>query len=620
MSRLPVIVGFGGISPAGRSSAHHGFRRLVVDALPRGLADATLRSLGALMGREDAESTSGRAYILDHTLVRRIEPDHFDVDNVSWNRRMQWSPASADGIRFRTSAAQLPDPLPAGWRVVGGTGRELEIHVDTAAEILVPSPRVSEVQAAGQLPSGFDPRSLYPARSHPRGLQMTVYGASDAIQSLGFAWEELLAHVAPNEISVYAGSGMSQLDANANGGMMTSRLMGKRVTSKHCPFGFAEMPADFINAYILGTLGNTGTSMGACASFLYNLRQAVADLQSGRARVALVGNAEAPLTPEVIEGYAAMGALATDQGLRALDGLAPEAAPDYRRACRPFAENCGFTIAESAQFVVLLDAELALDMGANVYGAIGDVFVNADGYKKSIASPGVGNYLTMARAVALARAIAGEEAVRRRSFVHAHGTGTPQNRVTESHILNETARIFGIEHWPVAAVKSYLGHSIGAAAGDQLIMTLGTWAHGLIPGITTIDEPAADVHRSRLRIDNRHFACDARDFDVAIINAKGFGGNNASCAVLAPHLAMKMLERCFGRDALRRHAGRNEKVREAAEEYDRRATAGEARPIYRFDHDVLGPESLRIDAQGIGAPGYALPIELDVASPYPEMS
>jgi acetoacetyl-[acyl-carrier protein] synthase len=620
MSRLPVIVGFGGISPAGRSSAHHGFRRLVVDALPQGLADATFRSLGALMGREDAESTSGRAYILDHTLVRRIEPDHFDVDNISWNRRMQWSPASADGIRFRTSAAQLPDPLPGGWRVVGGSGREIEIQVDTAAEILVPGPRVSEVQAAGQLPSGFDPRSLYPARSHPRGLQMTVYGASDAIQSLGFAWEELLAHVAPNEISVYAGSGMSQLDANANGGMMASRLIGKRVTSKHCPFGFAEMPADFINAYILGTLGNTGTSMGACASFLYNLRQAVADLQSGRARVALVGNAEAPLTPEVIEGYAAMGALATDQGLRALDGLTQEAAPDYRRACRPFAENCGFTIAESAQFVVLLDAELALDMGANVYGAIGDVFVNADGYKKSIASPGVGNYLTMARAVALARAIAGEEAVRRRSFVHAHGTGTPQNRVTESHILNETARIFGIDHWPVAAVKSYLGHSIGAAAGDQLIMTLGTWAYGLIPGITTIDEPAADVHRSRLRIDNRHLACDARDFDVAIINAKGFGGNNASCAVLAPHLAMKMLERCFGRDALRRHAGRNEKVQEAADEYDRRATAGEARPIYRFDHDVLGPESLRIDAHGIGAPGYALPIELDVDSPYPEMS
>ena len=64
----------------------------------------------------------------------------------------------------------------------------------------------------------------------------------------------------------------------------------------------------------------------------------------------------------------------------------------------------------------------------------------------------------------------------------------------------------------------------------------------------------------------------------------------------------------------------NEALREAADDYDRRATAGETRPIYRFDHEVLGPESLRIDPHGIAAPGYTLPIDLDVASPYPEMS
>ncbi|HNF09694.1 MAG TPA: hypothetical protein PLX36_10580, partial [Pseudomonadales bacterium] len=33
MVRLPVIVGFGGINPAGRSSFHHGYRRLVLDVL-----------------------------------------------------------------------------------------------------------------------------------------------------------------------------------------------------------------------------------------------------------------------------------------------------------------------------------------------------------------------------------------------------------------------------------------------------------------------------------------------------------------------------------------------------------------------------------------------------------
>jgi len=38
------------------------------------------------------------------------------------------------------------------------------------------------------------------------------------------------------------------------------------------------MPADFINAYLLGNLGTTGTSVAACATFLYNLRWGIKDI------------------------------------------------------------------------------------------------------------------------------------------------------------------------------------------------------------------------------------------------------------------------------------------------------------------------------------------------------
>ena len=618
MSRLPVITGFGGISPAGRSSGHHGFRRLVIDALPAAQASDTWQSLARLMGVADSGSPDGRAHMRAHSLVRRIEAEHFDSDHIPWNRREQIGPTDAGGALLRVSGAHLAEVLPGGWTVLGREGRAVDVRLDGISEVLLPSERRSDVHAAGQLPSGFDPGALYPARNHPRGLQMTIFGASDALGSLGIGWEQILARVSPDKVSVYAGSGMSQLDANGNGGMVASRFMGRRVSSKQCPFGFAEMPADFINAYVLGSLGNTGTSMGACASFLYNLRLAAADIQSGRALVAVVGNAEAPITPEVIEGYAAMGALATDDGLRALDGLDRAQQPDHARACRPFADNCGFTIAESAQFVVLMDAELALEMGASIHAAVADVFVNADGYKKSISAPGVGNYLTMARAAALARAIVGEDGLRHRSFVQAHGTGTPQNRVTESHILDETARVFGIRDWPVCAVKSYLGHSIGAAAGDQVVMTLGTWAHGWLPGILTAASNAADVHATHLDILRRHRDCDPVELDVALINAKGFGGNNATATLLSPHVARRMMEKRFGADAMNDWRARNEAVRVAAADHDNRATAGEAPPIYRFDHGVLHGEDLGWDADAMRVPGYARAVDLTRETPYPD--
>ena len=113
---------------------------------------------------------------------------------------------------------------------------------------------------------------------------------------------------------------MTQLDYNGNGGLLQARLLGRKVTSKQLPLGFAELPADFINAYVLGNLGTTGTQVAACATFLYNLRQGIRDIQSGSHKVVIVGTSEAPITPEVIEGYAAMGALASDAALQALDG------------------------------------------------------------------------------------------------------------------------------------------------------------------------------------------------------------------------------------------------------------------------------------------------------------
>ena len=120
-----------------------------------------------------------------------------------------------------------------------------------------------------------------------------------------------------------------------------------------------------------------------------------------------------------------MGALADDASLRQLDRLTDEQRPDFRRACRPFGNNAGFTLAESAQCIVLFDDELAMELGANIYGGINEVFINADGFKKSIASPGLGNYISMAKAAAATRNIIGQEGLAKRSYVQGPRHGNP---------------------------------------------------------------------------------------------------------------------------------------------------------------------------------------------------
>ena len=614
IQRLPVIVGFGGINAAGRASGHHAYARMTHSALSTTQQSRTLDSLATLMGLEGGESH--QQFILDHTLVRRIEASHFDVDAVRWNQRL---PTDGDSqpASFDLERKYLPDIIPPHWEVKGTSVTHVNVQIVGQQDFLLPTYREFDVKSAGQLPSGFEPGTLYPSRNHPRGLQMTVYAASDALGSIGLDWETISSRVAPDQISVYAGSAMGQLDGAGAGGMIKSRYNGQRVTSKYCPLSFAEMPADFINAYVLGSLGSTGASLGACASFLYNLRHGIDDIRNGRARVVFVGAAEAPITPEILEGYSAMGALATEKGLRNLDGLQLGEACDFRRACRPFAENCGFTIAESSQMVVLFDDELAMELGATVFGAAIDVFVNADGHKKSISGPGVGNYITMAKAVAAARAIIGDKALRRGGLVQAHGTGTPQNRVSEAEILSRTAQAFGIDEWPVIAAKCYLGHSIGSAAGDQISTTLGIWHHGILPGITTIAGIAADVRQDHLAFSTEHREVDIAEQKYAIINSKGFGGNNASASLMSPLATQRMLQTRYSGQAWKKWEQANERVRERQQAYDDGMIAGTVSPVYKFDHGVLGDGDVEVGAQQLTIGRHT--VRLDQVSPYDDM-
>jgi acetoacetyl-[acyl-carrier protein] synthase len=606
---------------------------MVIDRLDRESAQETYAALAQVMGltcddsgqtvdaegnilTQEAIAAKYAAHIKNNTLIRRLEDNLFNRDSIPENKTANLTATPEQPLIFTLKQKQLPQIIPDNWTVTELDRNSVRVEIVDSLNVFLPSTRSSKVQSAGQLPTGFDPGKLYQSRSHPRGLQMTIYGASDAVQSLGIDWETIRAAVKPDQIGVLSGSAMGQLDNDGSGGMLQSQLIGKRVSAKQLPLGLAEMPADFINAYILGSVGATGCNVGACATFMYNLQVACQDIQSGRRRVVVVGNSEAPITPEIIEGYRTMGALAEDEKLLALDPGRSEA--NFQRASRPFSDNCGFTLSESSQYFVLFDDELALELGANIYGSVADVFINADGYKKSIPGPGVGNYITVAKAAAVIRAIIGDEGLQQRSYVHAHGTSTPQNRVTESHIINEIAKVNGISKWPVAAIKCYLGHSLAVSAGDQLMASLGTWKYGLIPGIVTSDHLAEDVHSSHLRFLLDHEEVGNNGMDAVLMNAKGFGGNNATGSVLSPRVTEELLEKRFGLQRMNEYRQRNQAVAEASEQYDKDTTAGRTKPIYRFDHNVIAGEELTITRDELKIPGYARSIDLNVKDPYSE--
>jgi acetoacetyl-[acyl-carrier protein] synthase len=182
------------------------------------------------------------------------------------------------------------------------------------------------------------------------------------------------------------------------------------------------------------------------------------------------------------------------------------------------------------------------------------------------------------------------------------------------------AKAFGVDNWPVCAIKAYVGHSLGPAGGDQLAAILGTWKHGWMPGITTVDHVADDVHDSNLNFALSHLQIDPREMEGAFINSKGFGGNNATGFFMSPGYTGHMLTQRWGEKKMNAWRHRNEAVASTALDYDERADGGDFPPIYQLGEGVVESEDLEIGPGEIRIPGFGHSVDLNLQNPYADMT
>ena len=548
--RLPVICGYGGINSAGRSAFDLAYKRLVFNLLSQEEKNEVILDLSNM-----TNGLTNEENILANTLVRKINKDKYDPDGLM-------------------------------------TGK-------------------MNVNAAGQFPAGFDPGSFYKSRQHPVGLETTLFGVSDTLGFAGINWDEdIKPTVDPSRVGVFAGPAIGQLDSFGLGGLMQSRLKGKRASSKHLSMSLLEMSADFINAYILGSVGVTGANAGACATFLYNLDLLINGIKEDRLDIGIAGSAEAPINPEVTDGFVATTGIADDKKILAMqERNGDDSEIDYSRACRPFGDNAGLILGEAAQFVLVASLEKAFELGLEIYALAPGIKINADGIKKSISSPGIGNYITMASAVNETKQFSDDL---NKSFVIAHGTGTFQNRSTESHVLSSVASGMELDEWKITGLKGALGHTMGPAAGDELMTAIGFWKHGFIPGINTTKKLAEDVYKDNLNFILEDAEKDKESIDAIYLNAKGFGGNNASAGIISPKIAIDLAKEEFSKNEHLKYQQNKEKVLESTLNYQESCKRGDYRVIYRFNEEVLeGLEDIEISEEGIKLKGFKTPINFN---------
>ena len=550
---IPCLVGFGGLTPAGRGSHNLSYSRMIYDLESDQNKFNYLKSVLTLCGLidETTEATeieqlilSKENEVLENTLMRKLDYEFFR--NTFWSYDYE---------------------MPAN--------------------------------ACGQLPFRLDPVTHYASRQHPKALGMSIVGFTDAMSDAGFDLRKEIDTYGRDKVGCFAGCAVMNMDRYSGDGLFASYPMGKRASSKHISFTLPEMTADFINAYVTGSLGITGHFIGACATSLYNLNAGVELIKSGKSELVIVGAAEAILGPPAYIGFSAMGAMATDERMTNLQQLLGEGDDlDYTKFCRPFGDNMGMVCGESAGFAILMSDRLALEVGANIRGCFLNVNINADGNKKSISGPGAGNYFSVGKTFKDIETVFGSKTLQEKSCFLAHGTGTPLNRITESHIVSTFAKEFGIENLPVTSVKSKLGHTMGTAGMDQIWCGLGALESQKLTGICTIPKLADDVFK-----DNLDFFLENKEFnsqkDIAFLNSKGFGGNNATSALISSNLTEELLQRRFTDKELKAWKKKREATLKLREKNFELAVNSDIKPIYEFDKDVLDLTDLEISKKNI---------------------
>src|SRR6266849_6100564 len=254
--------------------------------------------------------------------------------------------------------------------------------------------------------------------------------------------------------------------------------------------------------------GPNSAVITACATGNHAIGDALRLIQRGDADVMIAGGSEAIIIPLTIAGFCAMKAMSTRNG-------------EPTKASRPFdAGRDGFVCGEGGGVLVLESLEHAHRRDARIYGEIVGYGMTGDAHHMTAPDP-EGDGAARAMAAALRDARLEPSSV---GYINAHGTSTPYNDRFETLAIK---RVFGdhARRLAISSTKSMTGHMLGAAGGVEAIATALALHHGVLPPTINYETPDPDCDLDYVpNLARKH------DVEVALSNAFGFGGTNATLA------------------------------------------------------------------------------------------
>lgn len=391
----------------------------------------------------------------------------------------------------------------SGMGAISAAGLGLDALWDAAREgrsaigpIELPNATGNRVLIGGAIP-GFDPARHIDEtvlRTCDAYSQYALYASAEAIAMAGLQEPHLRSDRTAAIVGTGVG-GIGTLDAGCfhyyQGHKFDTFAVPKVMTSS----GASQV------SIVHGITGPTFAVSSACASGSQAIGMAAMMIKAGLIDRAVVGGAEACLTPATMRAWEYLRVLSPD-------------------ACRPFSlGRTGMVIGEGAAMFVLEASDALEARGGTALAWLVGYGTSSDA--RDMVQPDADG---AARAVRAALGDAGlpPEAI---GYINAHGTGTVLNDMTEAKALRDVFND-ALDAIPVSSSKPIIGHALGAGGALELAITVQALREQVIPPhINCLEQDPKCPLRLQLDDPLPHW------FDAALSNSFAFGGINSALIV-----------------------------------------------------------------------------------------
>lgn len=352
----------------------------------------------------------------------------------------------------------------------------------------------------------FSPEQYLPAGQGDRVdryAQFALVAVKEALADAEFHMER----EEPHRVGVIVGAGMGGMVMGER--EITQLYEHKRPHRVHPNFipVITLNSASGIVAMAYGAKGPNLTISTACSSSAHALGQAMNCIRAGTADAVIVVGADASITPLVFAGFCSLRALSTKYN------DAPE------RASRPFDRGRdGFVMGEGAGALILESLAHAKKRKARMYAEVAGYAATSEAYHMVIPrEDGVEVATTMRLALKDAGVTPAQV-----DYINAHATATTVGDAVEVKAIRLLFKSRA-DKIAVSATKSLLGHTLGAAGALAGIISALTLDSGQIHPTLNLDDPDPACALAGLSRQPQ-----IKKSKVALINAFGFGSNNAA--------------------------------------------------------------------------------------------